>query len=85
MYVERLCENLDRPMVLKGHDESYTLTADEKRKLLKNYIKTIDILERSLSAVGGCPKDRVLELFDQAASLAEGRRDAARFQVNLGL
>lgn len=49
MFVERLEENLDRPLDLVGHQTPYFLSSEEKGMVLDAYIKTIDILQRSVS------------------------------------
>jgi len=49
MSVEQLRNNLDRPLVIRGHNEPRFLSREEKGKVLKDYITTLEILKRWIS------------------------------------
>lgn len=59
MFIDRLADNLDRPLVLQGHQHPHPrlLTLQEKQDVLKAYTRTIGILSRSVP-MGGESRNR---------------------------
>jgi hypothetical protein len=49
MFIDRLEENLDRPVKLTGGRASHYLSSQEKDKILETYVKGIEVMIRALS------------------------------------
>jgi hypothetical protein len=76
MFLEQLTPNLDRPLALQNHRKPHLLTPKEKQNVLKDYIKTLDILARSVS-----PEKEAFKCFEKICSILQ----QAHFQAKRDL
>ena len=66
MYVDRLNANLDRPLALPDRQPPRFLSREEKRGVVREYLKTLEILRRGLARESRCIEDaaRVCRVLD---------------------
>jgi hypothetical protein len=89
MFAERLRENLDRPLFLRGRPEPYYMTPAEKETVLNEYIKTLEILKQSIAAERdkGGPAGKFKNILEnahiQATRAGKKRREMAAGPVRL--
>ena len=72
MYVDRLKTNLDRPLALPGRQQPRFLSQEEKQGVMREYLKTLEILRRGLTRESRCVEDaakvgRVLDRVEREA------------------
>jgi hypothetical protein len=77
MFVEGLRKNLDRPLALKDREKPHFLNEEEKRNVLKEYVRTFDILSR---LIGKETSDRMIRIrpFLDTQLQAKRESEAAR-------
>ncbi|MDI6854260.1 MAG: hypothetical protein QME75_11740 [Deltaproteobacteria bacterium] len=87
MFVERLKDNLDRPLFLRGRQEPYFLSQTEKQNILKEYVKTLEILKQSLPGgqQAGFSVEKVGSILEQAHHRAKHEWKRREMTVGAGV
>jgi len=80
MYVERLRGNLERSILARGRRPPHNLTSSEKRDILRNYLRTLDVLKGFLSGAENPMSARMLHVLDRAALFTGTNRVKSRRQ-----